>query len=350
MDRQQRFWTGIALAAALASAAPTFGEECGIRSLGGSTRFADPIDSIVGLQSMFTRHWSEISRLLAEAGWAGDPDDLRTTVARGRVDSERFEPGTRIEWMMMRSKGVPHLVRDDCWGGSKPFEAYAFEVESKGRRWYFSVPKICGNLALMSSEPLAEARGTQAAPPAEPTTARVASAAAETTELRVVPSPPFNAEIFAGYFVPEELDDDLTLGARFGYRGAWDWGWLIAFSWFDVAESGSFPGNRTADANVFHVDFSAVFYPIDDGTFSIFFGPGWATGDVDVSRTTQDFSDDAFTIHAGMGYEFDVTRYFYIKPDLRLRYYELEGFGPSGGVENQLTYEIAVALGWRFGD
>ena len=32
-----------------------------------------------------------------------------------------------------------------------------------------------------------------------------------------------------------------------------------------------------------------------------------------------------------------------------VRYYELEGFGPDGGRESQLTYEAAVAFGWRFG-
>jgi hypothetical protein len=46
MKRQQRFWTGIALAAALVSGTPSWAEKCGILALGGSTRFSQPVESI----------------------------------------------------------------------------------------------------------------------------------------------------------------------------------------------------------------------------------------------------------------------------------------------------------------
>lgn len=355
MTKQQRFWAAAVVAAGCTVGSTAHAQECGIRSLGGSTRFADPVDSIVELQSVFTTHWSEISRLLGEARWPGDPDDLREAVARGRVTSQSFAPGTQIEWMMMRKRGVPTLVRNDCWGGAHAFGAYAFDVESNGRRWFFAVPKECANLALLGSEPASRAAAETAparpAPtPPEPATAHTPSPSAppETPSLYVSPRPPWNAEILAGYFFPEELDEDLTFGARLGYRTAYDWGWMLAVSWFDVADSQGFRGRRV-DADLVHVDFSAVYFPGGNQRFSIFFGPGWVTGNVDVPRTTRDFSDDAFTVHAGMGYEFDVTRIFYIKPDVRLRYYELEGWGADGGRETQITYEAAVALGWRFG-
>ena len=83
--------------------------------------------------------------------------------------------------------------------------------------------------------------------------------------------------------------------------------------------------------------------------FSIFFGPGFASGNVDVPGTTEDLSDDVFSAHVGIGYEAEINHNFYIKPDPRLRWYELEGFGPDGGKDSQLTYEAAIALGWRFG-
>jgi hypothetical protein len=154
-------------------------------------------------------------------------------------------------------------------------------------------------------------------------------------------------EVFAGYFVPEELDEDLTYGLRFGSKGDANWGWEVAGSWFDVADSQGFSGAKV-DADIVHVDFSAVYY-FGGGDFSTFFGVGWASGNVDVPGTTTDLSDDTFTVNGGLAYDININESFYIKPDLRFRWYELEGFGPDGGKDSQLTYEAAVALGWRFG-
>jgi hypothetical protein len=155
-------------------------------------------------------------------------------------------------------------------------------------------------------------------------------------------------ELFAGYFFPEELDEDLTYGLRFGRRGLNHWGWLIAGSWFDVADSQGFSG-EDVDADIIHVDFQAQYYPRADGNFAIFFGPGWASGNVDIPGSTEDISDDVFSAHVGLGYEIDVTPNFYIKPDARARWYELEGFGQDGGKDSQVTYEATIALGWRLG-
>jgi hypothetical protein len=154
-------------------------------------------------------------------------------------------------------------------------------------------------------------------------------------------------ELFAGYYLPEELDEDLTYGLRFGQRGDGNWGWQVGASWFDVADSQGFSGKKV-DADVFHVDLSFAYYP-GDGNFSVFFGPGFASGNVDVPGVTTDFSDDVFSAHAGLAYEFAAGESFYVKPDFRARWYELEGFGPDGGKQNQITYEASIALGWRFG-
>jgi hypothetical protein len=62
---------------------------------------------------------------------------------------------------------------------------------------------------------------------------------------------------------------------------------------------------------------------------------------VDVPGTTEEISDDVFSAHVGIGYEFlrsprrqarlvGGQSSFYVKPDARLRWYELEGFGAEG--------------------
>ena len=353
MERRTKLWSGVVAGALALAAPPLAAQRCGISSFGGSTRFADPVDSIAELQALFTSKSGEIERELVSAGWTGDPDDLFGAVARARVTERSYPNGTRFEWMMLRKRGAPILLRNDCWGGSKPFRGYAIDLDSNGRRWHFVVPMACGNVALLGSEAIAAAREREsAAAPRQTYEAPPPAGAAAPAEVyqpaAAVSRPVWVAEIFAGYFFPEELDEDLTFGFRFGQTGFGRWGWLVGVSWFDVADSQGFSG-RNVDADVVHVDASAVFYPGTYGSFSIFFGPGWASGNVDIPGSTEDLSDDAFTLHAGVGWEFDVTPSFYVKPDLRLRWYELEGFGPEGGRESQLTYEAAIALGWRFG-
>jgi hypothetical protein len=156
----------------------------------------------------------------------------------------------------------------------------------------------------------------------------------------------WNFQLFAGYFLPEELDEDLTYGLRFGHRGAGNWGWAAAGSWFDVADSQGFSGFKV-DADIVHVDFSLNYYP-GGGDFYFFGGPGWASGNVDVPGSTEDLSDDVFSLHVGLGYEANVNDSFFIPIDARARWYELEGFGPDGGKDNQITYEATVGLGFRF--
>ena len=156
----------------------------------------------------------------------------------------------------------------------------------------------------------------------------------------------FDFEIVAGYFLPEELDEDLTYGVAFGNKGADNWGWQVRGMWFDVADSQGL-GGRDIDADIIHIDFSFMWYPRGEG-LSIFGGPGFASANIDSPFSTEDHSDDVFTFHAGVAYEAMISETFYIQPDFRLRWYELEGFGPDGGKQSQLNYEATVAAGWRF--
>ena len=161
------------------------------------------------------------------------------------------------------------------------------------------------------------------------------------------PARAFDFELVAGYFLPEELDEDLTYGLGFGDRMNDNFGWAVRGTWFDVADSQGF-GGANVDADAFNVDLSFVWYPTGGG-FGVFAGPGWTTVNIDLPTVTTDLSDDVFSVNAGISYEAMLTQSMYLKPDFRLRWYELEGFGPDGGKQSQLNYEATIALGWRFG-
>jgi hypothetical protein len=156
-------------------------------------------------------------------------------------------------------------------------------------------------------------------------------------------------ELVVGYFLPEELDEDLTYGLGFGSRVNENWGWSMRYMWFDVSDSQGF-GGAAVDADLSNLDFSFHWYPTGGG-FSVFGGAGFTTAKIqDVPGFPNvEFSDDVFTVNTGVAYEGMITETFYIKPDFRLRWYELEGFGPNGGKQSQLNYEATVAFGWRFG-
>jgi outer membrane protein W len=165
---------------ALAVFAATFGvtavasadSHCTINEFGGPRRFAEnSADTEGDLQNVFREHRDDITRLLQQAGWQGNAEDLFGAVAAGDATEKDFPPGTPFQWMMMRYKGVAQMAVDKCWGGKEAFPGWSLVVESNGRRWNFVVPKACGNLALSGSEAL---------PPVEtgPSEAEIAAAEA----------------------------------------------------------------------------------------------------------------------------------------------------------------------------
>ncbi len=132
--------------------------DCKVRRFGGPNRFSPtPITTVPELQKLFNEQRADIERLLAQVGWAGDADDLFAAVAAGHATEGMYERGTFFNWMGFREKGLPSAKTNTCWGGAKPFEAWTLNVESEGRRWFFAVPKLCGNITLLGSEELPKA-------------------------------------------------------------------------------------------------------------------------------------------------------------------------------------------------
>ena len=166
------------------------------------------------------------------------------------------------------------------------------------------------------------------------------------TGLSAAPAEAHDFQIFAGYYLPEELDEDLVYGLRFNWRRNSNVAFGVSGSWFDVADSQGF-GGRDVDADLFHVDFSFKYYP-GGGQFYWLAGPGFASADIDVPGTTQDVSDDVFSVHGGLGYDVNVTETFFVPLEGRARWYELEGAGREGGKQSQVDYEFSAGLGWRF--
>jgi len=150
-------------------------------------------------------------------------------------------------------------------------------------------------------------------------------------------------EVYGGYYVPglSELDDDLTFGARFGGRPSEKFGWQISAGVFDLNGEEDRPlAGTVGDANGYIFDGSFQWF-VGGSNFAIFGGPGFATVDVDLEGTTKDVSDDAFTLHAGASYLWQIGDSFYLRPDVRFRDFQ-------GDTYEKTDTEASLAFGWKF--
>ena len=149
-------------------------------------------------------------------------------------------------------------------------------------------------------------------------------------------------ELYGGYYDPglDVLDNDITGGLRFGSRLSENWGWELQGGFFDVNGDADRPlAGVVGDANGIFVDLSGVWYVLGSN-FGLLGGVGFATVDVDLTGTTEDVSDDAFTYHFGGFYEWDLTDTFFVKPGIRVRKFE-------GDTYEKSDTEYSLGLGWK---
>ncbi len=153
-----------------------------IRRLGGATRFTRPVNTVDALQKMFSqaRIQSDVRAVLEMDNLGANTAEVNKILSGGMVMETTIAPGTRLEWMALRRGGRPATVTRVEWGGAKPLEGYQFVIDNLTETLTFFVPKICGNISLMSREPSREAaRRAEEARKAEAAKADAARQAAD---------------------------------------------------------------------------------------------------------------------------------------------------------------------------
>jgi hypothetical protein len=162
---------------------------------------------------------------------------------------------------------------------------------------------------------------------------------------------PSNIEL-EGLHTTLEYHDNYSYGLRYGHRFDQPWGLGVSWSHVDL-DSASSDANRigcsTCDFDVDFADFSFEWYP-GNHDWALYAGLGWATGEFEINRTgvSNDFkiSDDAFTYHLGAAYSWQIGSSFYIRPDARVRFLQLDQSGR--GKYDSEDPEFRLGLGWRF--
>jgi len=170
--------------------------ETEVKVLGGAARFSQPMRSVSDLRAMVNTNRNQISSVLALAGLGQLSTQVLDTLTYGNLSDVTVQPDTHLEWMAMKRSGTPSIVRNVRWVGKQSFDAYQFTVDNAGYTYTFVVPKVCGNLSLVSRnatpvaaipEPAPEPPPAPAPPP-PPEPPPVATAGI--TPPAVAPAPP----------------------------------------------------------------------------------------------------------------------------------------------------------------
>ncbi|OFW01822.1 MAG: hypothetical protein A3I61_05615 [Acidobacteria bacterium RIFCSPLOWO2_02_FULL_68_18] len=132
-----------------------------IRRLGGATRFTPPVNDVATLRRRMStaRTQRDLGTVMERAGLpASARPDVLEALAEGLVTESTLAPGTTIEWMALRRGDTrPDVSRNLRWDGPRSLEGFTFVVDDLNDTYTFFVPKICGNLSLVSREPSREA-------------------------------------------------------------------------------------------------------------------------------------------------------------------------------------------------
>jgi hypothetical protein len=192
--------SAVAAAAVLAMCVvPTFAQtgttgtyptkETQILRLGTSERFSMPMRNVDQLHTMVNRNREHFTTVLSMAGLSGISGQVFDALA-GPVTETTIQPGTHMEWMAMKRAGKPRIVQNIRWSGRQTFEAWQFTLTDGGYTYTFLVPKVCGNLTLLSAVAVTPAATVSEAPPPPPPPPPPPAPEPEPPQVAAAPPPP----------------------------------------------------------------------------------------------------------------------------------------------------------------
>ncbi len=156
-----------------------------------------------------------------------------------------------------------------------------------------------------------------------------------------------------GYYDPDAVEDNGQIyGGAFGWKPTDEFGLLLAAGVIDLEDDLLDIENSNLRYQLFLVDLSFQWFP-GGKSFYVFAGPGFATVDVefDVPGDNNDGedSDSNYTINGGLGFMAKVGENFFIRPEVKARYYEDQEFeGDQIESYDGLDLQYTVGLGWTF--
>jgi hypothetical protein len=137
------------LAAALLSFSTAVEAQTKVVRFGDHPFVGTPLTSKAEFMTMLEARKADIAEgfVRAEAG------DLYGSMMVQKDELElkdyQLQPGTKLHWMMFKSKSTVYVVNDVLYDGKEAVPAYTFTVDNQRKRYTFVVPLICGNISLL---------------------------------------------------------------------------------------------------------------------------------------------------------------------------------------------------------
>ena len=145
-----------------------------LRRLGTAARMTPPVRDVAALRTTFARPATQrdVTTVLQIAGLSHLEAQVKKAIADGAVREVSMAPGSNLQWMGLRRGGTrADILRLVRWDGPKPFAGFEFVVDDGKETFTFVVPQDCGNLSLVSREPVRAAVAVAAAASAATSTA-----------------------------------------------------------------------------------------------------------------------------------------------------------------------------------
>ncbi len=163
----------------------------------------------------------------------------------------------------------------------------------------------------------------------------------------------FSLEGQFSYYDPDAVDDNgQVYGGAFGYKPSDEFGMLLSAGVLDLEDDVLDIEDANLSYKLFLVDLSFQWFP-GGKSFYVFAGPGFATVDVefDVAGSNNDIeeSESNYTVNGGLGFVFKAGDNFFIRPEVKARWYEDQAFeGDQIESWDGLDLQYTVGLGWTF--
>jgi len=240
--------------------------ETQILRLGTSQRFSMPMHTVDQLHAMVNKNRPQFTQVLSMANLSGISGQVLDALTIGPVTETTIQPGTHMEWMAMKRAGRPAVVQNVRWSGRAPFEAWTFDITDGGYKYTFLVPKVCGNLTLLSAMAVAPAATVSEAPPPPPPPPPPPAPEPEPPQVAAAPPPaplpppaptrtymPWVASAFIGSSFDTTTESDL-FNTRNDVPAGLAYGAQAGYLWHGIV-GGEFIFDRASD-----VGFDSVFF------------------------------------------------------------------------------------------
>ncbi len=121
-----------------------------LKQLGQHPFYQPSLTSLIELNTMINNNKSDVKNGFELVGLSELFDDFVLQLPNAKIEIVEICDNSHFEWMFARKngEGPVRIVKDVTWIGKTPFSAFQFYIDKNGKRYNFTVPLICGNIAL----------------------------------------------------------------------------------------------------------------------------------------------------------------------------------------------------------